>query len=64
MVTLVDGRDELLSDGGWYDSWFRRGPQGWRMTKYIAGLVWLDGQWPVGVQRPGWWGRPGDRFAR
>ena len=63
MVTLVDGTDQILTDGGWYDSWFRRGPNGWRMTKYIAGLVWLDGEWPKGVARPGWWGKPGDRFA-
>jgi len=62
MVSLVDGGEQLLADGGWYDSEFRRGPNGWRMSRYVAGLVWLDGSWPEGVPRPAWWGREGDRF--
>ena len=63
MVSLVGDTDEIVTDGGWYDSWLRRGPDGWRVTKFVAGLVWLDGRWPEGVPRPAWWGKPVDRFA-
>jgi hypothetical protein len=24
--------------------------------------VWLDGQWPEGVPRPGWWGVSTERY--
>ncbi|MBL7495577.1 nuclear transport factor 2 family protein [Frankia sp. CNm7] len=64
MITL-DGRggETLLADGGYYDCRFARTATGWRLTEYVAGLVWLDGAWPQGVPRPGWWGAPGNRFA-
>jgi SnoaL-like domain len=62
MVTIVDGRDQMLSDGGYYDATFARTDKGWRVTELIGGLTWLDGQWPEGVPRPGWFGQSTDRF--
>jgi hypothetical protein len=64
MVSIVDGADQLLADGGFYDSVLVRTPDGWRLQEYVASLAWLDGQWPEGVPRPGWWGVSSDRFGR
>jgi hypothetical protein len=64
MVSIVDGADQLLADGGFYDSTFVRTPDGWRIQEFVASLVWLDGEWPAGVPRPGWWGVSSDRFPR
>ncbi len=63
MITLGDGDESILSDGGFYDSTFVRTPDGWRLESYVASLVWLDGQWPDGVPRPAWWGVSSDRFG-
>jgi len=63
MVSIVDGADQLLMDGGFYDSTLVRTTEGWRLKEYVASLVWLDGQWPEGVPRPGWWGVSTDRFG-
>ena len=63
MITLGDGDESILSDGGFYDSTFVRTEDGWRLQSYVASLVWLDGQWPEGVPRPGWWGVSSDRFG-
>jgi hypothetical protein len=62
MVSIVDGADQLLADGGYYDVKFERRPEGWRISELISGLVWLDGQWPDGVPRPPWYGVSTDRF--
>ncbi|HEV7757654.1 MAG TPA: nuclear transport factor 2 family protein [Acidimicrobiales bacterium] len=62
MVSIVDGADQLLMDGGYYDSTMVRTPDGWRLQEYVASLVWLDGQWPEGVPRPGWWGVSTERY--
>lgn len=62
MVTIVDGQDRLLADGGYYDARFERRPEGWRISELVAGLVWLDGDWPEGVPRPAWYGVSTDRF--
>ncbi len=62
MVTIVDGADEVLADGGFYDASFVRTSEGWRIVELIGGLTWLDGHWPDGVQRPGWFGQSTDRF--
>ena len=64
MISIVDGADQLLADGGFYDTTFVRTPDGWRIQEYIASLTWLDGQWPDGVPRPGWWGISSERFGR
>ncbi|HMJ74662.1 MAG TPA: nuclear transport factor 2 family protein [Iamia sp.] len=64
MVSIVDGADQLLADGGYYDSTLVRTPAGWRLQEYVASLTWLDGTWPEGVPRPGWWGVSADRFSR
>jgi hypothetical protein len=64
MVSIVDGADQLLADGGFYDTTMVRTPEGWRIQEYIASLTWLDGQWPEGVPRPGWWGVSSERFGR
>lgn len=63
MVSIVDGADQLLADGGYYDSTMVRTPDGWRIGEYVASLVWLDGEWPEGVPRPGWWGVSSDRYS-
>jgi hypothetical protein len=62
MVTIVEGSDQMLADGGFYDATFTRNDDGWRVTKLVGGLTWLDGQWPDGVPRPGWFGQSTDRF--
>ncbi len=62
MVTIVDGSDEVLADGGFYDASFVRTPEGWRVAELVGGLAWLDGHWPDGVPRPGWFGQSTDRF--
>ena len=62
MVTIVDGTDRMLADGGYYDASFVRTEGGWRVSDLIGGLAWLDGQWPDGVPRPGWFGQSTDRF--
>lgn len=64
MVSIVDGADQLLADGGFYDSVMIRTADGWRIKEYVASLAWLDGTWPEGVPRPGWWGVSSDRFGR
>jgi hypothetical protein len=64
MVSIVDGADQLLADGGFYDSRLVRTDDGWRLQEYVASLTWLDGQWPDGVPRPGWWGVSSERFTR
>lgn len=63
MVSIVDGADQLLADGGFYDSKLVRTSDGWRIQEFVASLVWLDGEWPAGVPRPGWWGVSSDRFG-
>ena len=63
MVSLVDGEDRLLADGGFYDSTLVRTPDGWRIREFTAALVWLDGEWPAGVPRPGWWGVSTERYG-
>ena len=62
MVTIVDGVDEVLGDGGFYDASFARTADGWRVVELVGGLTWLDGHWPDGVPRPGWFGVSTDRF--
>lgn len=62
MVTIVDATDQMLADGGYYDASFVRTEGGWRVSELIGGLAWLDGQWPDGVPRPGWFGQSTDRF--
>ncbi len=62
MVTLNDGSEELLADGGYYDVTFRRTEDGWRVQELIAGLTWLDGTWPEGVPRPAWYGVSTSRY--
>lgn len=64
MVSIVDGADQTLMDGGYYDSALVRTPEGWRLKEYVASLVWLDGPWPEGVPRPGWWGVSTERYGR
>lgn len=62
MVTIADGADRLLADGGYYDAAFVRHGDEWRITELVGGLVWLDGDWPEGVPRPGWYGVSTSRF--
>jgi hypothetical protein len=64
MISIVDDADQMLADGGYYDSTLVRTADGWRLQEYVASLTWLDGQWPEGVPRPGWWGVSSDRFDR
>jgi hypothetical protein len=62
LSSIVDGDEVLFADGGWYVDELVRTPAGWRMARRTSGLVWIDGPWPEGVPRPGWWGKPGDRY--
>jgi hypothetical protein len=63
MVTIVsEGEERLLADGGYYDVTFTRTDKGWRVREMVAGLTWLDGEWPEGVPRPAWYGVSTDRF--
>lgn len=62
MVMIEDGRDRLLSDGGFYEARFVRTPAGWLMSELVARLVWLDGEWPEGVPFPAWYGVSTSRF--
>jgi len=63
MISISDGDESILSDGGFYDSTFVRTEQGWRLESYVASLVWIDGNWPEGVPRPGWWGVSTERYG-
>jgi hypothetical protein len=63
IVTIVDGEDQVLENGGYYDATFVRGPHGWRISRMVATLTWLDGHWPEGVARPAWFGTSTDRFS-
>jgi hypothetical protein len=63
MVSLVgEGEEQLLADGGYYDVTFARTDRGWRVTELISSLTWLDGIWPDGVPRPGWYGVSTKRY--
>ncbi|HVW82195.1 MAG TPA: nuclear transport factor 2 family protein [Mycobacteriales bacterium] len=63
MVTIVaEGEEKLLADGGFYDVTFTRTNDGWRVQELVAGLTWLDGEWPEGVPRPAWYGVSTDRY--
>ncbi len=63
IVTIADGEDQVLGNGGYYDATFVRGPSGWRISRMVATLTWLDGHWPEGVARPCWFGSSTDRFS-
>jgi SnoaL-like domain len=62
MVSLTQDGEQILADGGFYDVTFTRTDDGWRIKEMIAGLTWLDGIWPDGVPRPGWYGVSTDRY--
>jgi len=62
MVLLIDGAEEMLDEGGFYDLVVHRTPAGWRITSLRAGIVWLSGHWPEGVPRPAWYGVSSDRY--
>jgi len=62
MVTIVDGRDELINDGGYYDAKFVRTAQGWRCSELVAGLVWIDDAMARFMPPPPWYGVSKDRY--
>lgn len=59
MITVRDGSDHMVSDGGYYHAEFLRTPAGWRVEKLSGGIVWWSGSVPEHLP---WWGRDGDRF--
>jgi hypothetical protein len=60
MITLEEGGEKILSDGGYYDATFVRNPDGWRVRKLTGGIVWWDGSVPTHLP---WYGTATDRFA-
>jgi hypothetical protein len=60
MISIVDARDEMMSDGGFYDASFVRTDDGWRVSQLSGGLVW----WQASEEspKPPWWGVSRDRF--
>jgi hypothetical protein len=59
MITVQDGADHIVSDGGYYHADFARTAQGWRVSSLSGGIVWWSGSVPDHLQ---WWGKDGDRF--
>lgn len=59
MVTVQDGSDHIVSDGGYYNAEFVRTPAGWRVSRLSGGIVWWSGSVPDHLP---WWGVDGDRF--
>jgi hypothetical protein len=59
MITVKDGSDQIVSDGGYYQAEFVRTPSGWRVRRLSGGIVWWSGSVPAHLP---WWGKDGDRF--
>ena len=59
MISLEDGAENIVSDGGFYDATFIRTPKGWRVRKLTGGIVWWDGSIPAHLP---WYGVSTDRF--
>lgn len=59
MITVQDGSDQIVSDGGYYHAGFVRTPAGWRVSKLSGGIVWWSGSVPSHLP---WWGIDADRF--
>lgn len=61
MITVGNGADQIVSDGGYYHAEFVRRPAGWRVRRLSGGIVWWQGSVPTHLP---WWGRQGDRFGQ
>ncbi len=62
LVTVKDGRDEIIADGGYYDATFIRTPEGWRVKELVSGLVWIDENMAQAIPPPPWYGTSTSRF--
>ena len=56
LITIVDGRDEIIVDGGYYDATFVRTADGWRVKELVSGLVWVDEKMAQAMPPPPWYG--------
>jgi hypothetical protein len=62
LVTIVDGRDEIIVDGGFYDATFVRTADGWRVKELVSGLVWVDEKMAQAIPTPPWYGVSTSRY--
>ena len=62
MISIVEGKDVIMSDGGYCDATFVRTPNGWRVDGLTGGLVWWEDGDPGGA-KPAWWGVSRERFG-
>ena len=62
LITIVDGRDEIIVDGGYYDAAFVRTPDGWRVKELVSGLVWVDEKMAAAMPPPAWYGVSTSRY--
>jgi hypothetical protein len=62
LVTIVDGRDDIIVDGGYYDATFVRTPDGWRCKELVSGLVWIDEKMALFMPAPPWYGVSASRY--
>jgi hypothetical protein len=62
LVTIVDGRDDIIVDGGFYDATFVRTPDGWRVEQLVSGLVWIDDKMAQAIPTPPWYGVSSSRY--
>jgi hypothetical protein len=62
LITIVEGRDEIIVDGGFYDASFVRTPDGWRVKELVSGLVWVDEKMAEAMPPPPWYGVSTSRY--
>jgi hypothetical protein len=62
LITIVDGRDEIIMDGGYYDATFVRTADGWRVKELVSGLVWVDEKMAQAMPPPPWYGVSTSRY--
>jgi hypothetical protein len=62
LITIVEGRDEIIMDGGYYDATFVRTPEGWRVKELVSGLVWVDENMAQAMPPPPWYGVSTSRY--
>ena len=62
LITIVEGRDEIIMDGGYYDATFVRTPDGWRVQELVSGLVWVDEKMAQAMPPPPWYGVSTSRY--
>jgi 3-phenylpropionate/cinnamic acid dioxygenase small subunit len=56
MMADGNGAETVLTVGGFYQDRLRRVAPGWRIAERVELSAWMDGPYPEGVPRPGWYG--------